>query len=179
MSASPPPSPPEGTTAGKVDAEHIETLLGPLRAAWDSSPALVAVTFGPRHVLVYQNGTSTRLVGRRPLGRPMTESFPELPESAMAVPDEVLRSGVAAVMPRQPVGVRSAAGNDLVLQYVIAPLGCDAPCPGLVMTAVDVTGEVRAELDDPAYVTGVRGEHTIRVTGPLVDAARAFVDSLA
>lgn len=39
-------------------------------------------------------------------------------------------------------------------------------------------GEVRAELDDPAYVTGVRGEHTIRVTGPVVDAARAFVATL-
>jgi len=38
--------------------------------------------------------------------------------------------------------------------------------------------EVRAELDDPAHVTGVRGEHTIRVTGPLVEAARAFVQAL-
>lgn len=38
--------------------------------------------------------------------------------------------------------------------------------------------EVRAELDDPAYVTAVQGEHTIRVTAPLVDAARAFVGSL-
>ena len=38
--------------------------------------------------------------------------------------------------------------------------------------------EVRAELGDPAYVTGVRGEHTIRVTGPLVEAARAFVESV-
>ncbi|KGN41332.1 alpha/beta hydrolase [Knoellia aerolata DSM 18566] len=39
-------------------------------------------------------------------------------------------------------------------------------------------GEVRAELDGPAYVTAVDGDHTIRVTGPLVAAARAFVDSL-
>lgn len=39
-------------------------------------------------------------------------------------------------------------------------------------------GEVRAELDDPAYVTAVRGEHTIRVTGPLVEAACAFVGTL-
>lgn len=39
-------------------------------------------------------------------------------------------------------------------------------------------GEVRSELGDPAYVTAVDGQHSIRVTGPLVDAARAFVRSL-
>lgn len=39
-------------------------------------------------------------------------------------------------------------------------------------------GEVRAELADPAYVTAVKGEHTIKVTGPLVDAARAFLETV-
>ena len=39
-------------------------------------------------------------------------------------------------------------------------------------------GEVRAELGDPAYVTPVKGDHTIRATGPLVEAARAFVATL-
>lgn len=39
-------------------------------------------------------------------------------------------------------------------------------------------GEVRAELADPAYVTAVKGEHTIRVTGPLVDAARVFLETV-
>lgn len=39
-------------------------------------------------------------------------------------------------------------------------------------------GEVRAELDDPAYVTAVKGEHTIRATAPLVEAARTFVATL-
>ena len=39
-------------------------------------------------------------------------------------------------------------------------------------------GEVRAELADPAYVSAVPGEHTVRVTGPLVAAALAFVESL-
>lgn len=38
--------------------------------------------------------------------------------------------------------------------------------------------EVRAELADPAYVTAVAGTHTIRVTGPLVDAVRAFLETL-
>lgn len=38
--------------------------------------------------------------------------------------------------------------------------------------------EVRAELDDPAYVSAVKGEHTIRATGPLVAAAVEFVSSL-
>lgn len=39
-------------------------------------------------------------------------------------------------------------------------------------------GEVRAELSDPAYVTAVKGEHTIKVTGPLVDAARSFLETV-
>ena len=38
--------------------------------------------------------------------------------------------------------------------------------------------EVRAELPDPTQVTAVAGEHTVTVTGPLVAAARAFVESL-
>jgi hypothetical protein len=38
--------------------------------------------------------------------------------------------------------------------------------------------EVRAELPDAAYVTEVRGEHTVRDTAPLVAAARAFVATL-
>ncbi len=40
-------------------------------------------------------------------------------------------------------------------------------------------GEVRAVLPDPAYVTAVPGEHTVRDTGPLVAAALAFLGSLA
>ena len=40
-------------------------------------------------------------------------------------------------------------------------------------------GEVRAELGGPAYVSAVKGEHTIRETAPLVAAARTFVESLA
>lgn len=38
--------------------------------------------------------------------------------------------------------------------------------------------EVQAELADPAYVTAVKGEHTIRATGPLLDAARAFLETV-
>jgi hypothetical protein len=46
-------------------------VLGPLRAAWDSSPALVAVVRGPEHRLVYQNAASIRHFGCRELGRPL------------------------------------------------------------------------------------------------------------
>ena len=45
------------------EADQLARLLGPARTAWDTSPALVAVTWGPAHRLVYQNATSTRLVG--------------------------------------------------------------------------------------------------------------------
>ena len=45
------------------------------RQAWDVSPALILVTFGPTHLLGYQNSAARALVGARTLGRPLGESF--------------------------------------------------------------------------------------------------------
>ena len=42
-----------------------------LRAAWDDSPALVGVTVGPQHVLVYVNRAVEKVFGGRPTGVPI------------------------------------------------------------------------------------------------------------
>jgi GAF domain-containing protein len=126
------------------DADQLARLLGPARIAWDTSPALVAVTWGPAHHLVYQNATSSKLVGARVLGVPMVEAFPELGSRRFELLDEVLRTGVAVEIPRRNVGLRDLSGDELVLHYVVAPLGTTAPYDGLVMTGVNVTDHARA-----------------------------------
>ncbi|MEO6019468.1 MAG: alpha/beta family hydrolase [Knoellia sp.] len=65
-------------------------------------------------------------------------------------------------------------------QELLAPLMAGIPLH-VVQGERDPFGtptEVRAELEDPAYVTAVTGEHTIKVTGPLVEAARDFLASI-
>jgi serine phosphatase RsbU (regulator of sigma subunit) len=126
------------------DADRLVRLLGPARIAWDTSPALVAVTWGPAHHLVYQNATSARLVGARVLGVPMIEAFPELGGRRFEMLDEVLRTGVPVEIPRRNVGLRDLSGDELVLHYVVAPLGVAAPYDGLVMTGVNVTDHALA-----------------------------------
>ena len=119
--------------------------LGPFRRAWDTSPALVAVTRGPAHVLVYQNATSVRLFGPGAIGEPLADAFPDLRGRALSALDEVVATGVPIDVPRRDVGMRSVAGDDVLLRYVLAPLGDGPPFAGVVMTAVDVSGEARAE----------------------------------
>ena len=120
-------------------------LLGPLRLAWDTSPALVAVVQGPEHRLVYQNAASVRHFGRRELGRPLAEAFPELKGRSMPVLDEVLRTGEVVAMERRNIGMRNLEGDEVLLHYVVAPVGSRPPYDGLVMTSVDETGQAKAE----------------------------------
>lgn len=129
----------------RAQAADFLELLGPLRAAWDSSPALVAVVQGPEHRLVYQNAASIRHFGCRELGRPLVEAFPELKGRSMPVLDEVLRTGEVVAMKRRNVGMRNLDGDEVLLHYVVAPIGLRAPYDGLVMTSVDETGQAKAE----------------------------------
>lgn len=139
-----------GAVGARSDAaaveQFVDDLLGPLRASWDTSPSLLAVTCGPEHRLAYQNATSVRLLGRRELGLPLGTAFPELGGRPLTALDEVLATGEPVVMPRRDVGLRDLDGMDLVLHYVMAPVGTSPPFDGVVMTAVNVSGEVLAEL---------------------------------
>ena len=113
------------------------------RQAWDVSPALVLVTVGPTHLLGFQNGAAQALVGARALGRPLGESFPELPAEGLEALTEVLRTGKAMEIPRRRVSLRDRQGGCLDMRFVLAPLG--SPPEGVAIISLDVSAEVRAE----------------------------------
>jgi hypothetical protein len=139
------------------------------RAAWDSSPALIAVTLGPGHALIYQNPASSRVFGARVLGVPMAEAFPEMPEGADAPLTRALETGQTVETPPHPVGVRDLAGGEVVLAYSVAPLG--TPPTGLVITALDVTAQQQAEAR--AAQTELLADITSRMTAA-ADAGSAL-----
>jgi hypothetical protein len=113
------------------------------RQVWDLAPALVLVTLGPTHLLGYQNDAARALVGARPLGRPLGESFPELPPESLEFLSQVLRTGEAMEVPRRRVAMRDRQGGCLDMRFVLAPLG--SPAEGVATFALDVSAEVRAE----------------------------------
>jgi len=142
---------------GRQAADFLASL-GPSRLAWDSSPALVSVVLGPDHRLVYQNAASVQHFGVRPLGVPMLAAFPELPDRSMTVLDGVLATGEPVTMQRRNIGMRNLDGDEVLMHYVVAPLGWAPPYDGLVMTSVDVTAQVKAES------SAERAELLLRVT---------------
>jgi hypothetical protein len=128
----------------RVDA--FDGIPVALRVAWDSSPALVAVTLGPDHALAYQNLASRAMFGTRPAGMPLRVAFPELTAHGIHPLTQVLETGRLVEVPGRQVGVRDLTGEDVVLRYVLAPLGAPGvPAEGVVITAVDITAEARAE----------------------------------
>jgi serine phosphatase RsbU (regulator of sigma subunit) len=131
--------------AGDSDLPSLAEILAAAEQSWVSSPALIAVTWGPTHLLVFQNDTSCRLVGRRELGQPMHVAFPELGPAPPANLDRTLATGETTEVRHASGGLPDVAGHELVLHYVISPLGAPSAPLGTVMTAVDVTAEVNAE----------------------------------
>lgn len=117
-----------------------------LRQAWDTSPALVAVTLGPEHALAYQNLASRAMFGIRPVGIPLREAFTELTDEGIHPLTQVLQTGRRVEVSGRLVGVRDITGDEVALRYVLAPLGQPGgPVEGVVITAVDITAETRAE----------------------------------
>lgn len=126
---------------------EILERMGEFRIAWDTSPAAVLVTVGPDHVLVYQNAMSVTMFGVRRLGLPLTSSFPEIPAAALAEFDLVLTTGRPITVAHRLVGAPDVGGGEVHLRYAVAPLTTLGRGPaGLVVTAVDLTGEARAEV---------------------------------
>ncbi|MDQ1614067.1 MAG: hypothetical protein QOJ60_6 [Actinomycetota bacterium] len=131
--------------AGTRPEPDLSALLGALRIACETSPALVAVSWGPENLLVYQNAASVRLVGPRPLGVPLGRAVPELGDRAFPELDEVRRTGRVFEFSQRVVDVPDVYGGELLLDYVLSPLGDGPPYDGVVMTAVDVTATARAQ----------------------------------
>lgn len=116
---------------------------GAWRAAWDSSPALVTLTWGPEQRLAYQNRASEALFGARQLGLPLEEAFPELGGGRSEPLDRVLRTGETIQMPPHLIDIPDVKGDEVALSYVLTPFG-DPPV-GVVITAIDVTAHLRAQ----------------------------------
>ena len=123
----------------------LPELLGAAGQAWDTSPAMITVTWSPDHVLAYQNATSARVLGARELGLPLDVAFAELGQGSLSALDHVLQTGELLEMRHREVRILDVDGAALILHYVVAPLGSGPPHLGVVMTAVDVTSEARAE----------------------------------
>ena len=139
------------TGAPEGSFEDVSTaVLGPhpvpaaLRTAWDSSPALVTVTQGPEHLLVYQNDASVRVFGRRPTGVSLLDAFPELGGRPLEIMTSVRETGRVVDVPNADTGIRDVHGAEVHLSYVLAPLGVAAPYDGVVITSVDVSAQARA-----------------------------------
>ena len=134
----------EGADISRRGDATVESLVPEdWRVAWDSSPALIVVTLGPSHRLAYQNRSVQAMFGVRPPGVRLTDAFPELVTVGLAPLDGVLQTGAVVDVPARAVSVRDVAGGQVCLRYVLAPLGM--PAIGVVITAIDVTAEARAE----------------------------------
>jgi hypothetical protein len=108
---------------GGADADLLADLTPrQLLSAWESSPALVAVTIGPEHLLAFQNAASRSLFGARELGQPLCKAFPEVRTDSLEAVERVLRDGTPVRRPRDPVGVQGHGGVELHLLYVFTPL---------------------------------------------------------
>lgn len=135
-----------GAGAGALPVD-IPQVLGWMRDAWEHSPAAITVTFGSRHLLIYQNEASRALFGRRRTGVPIAEAFPDGDQNRVVELDVALAERRVLVRDRRRAGVRDPQGRELHVRYVIVPYGPDgAPPLGLTVLTVDLTGEVRAEL---------------------------------
>jgi Stage II sporulation protein E (SpoIIE) len=120
--------------------------LASARQAWDVSPALIVVTLGPEHRVAYQNPASQRLFGPRAVGADVATAFPEMSEQGRTTLDLVLGGSGAIAEPIPRPGVLGAAGEEVQLTYVFAPLVEPGEPPwGVLLTAIDVTAEVKAQ----------------------------------
>ena len=106
---------------------------------------MITVTWGVDHVLAYQNATCARVLGAREIGLPLDVAFAELGQGSLSALDRVLQTGEVLEMRHREVRILNVHGEALILHYVVAPLGSGPPHAGVVMTAVDVTSESRAE----------------------------------
>jgi serine phosphatase RsbU (regulator of sigma subunit)/anti-sigma regulatory factor (Ser/Thr protein kinase) len=115
--------------------------LAVLAQALESAPTLTALLGGPDLVLLFQNRRSRELLGPRPLGLPLTEAFPDSAASVDGM-RRVLLTGEVWEEER-PVRVRDIAGQDLVMHFVVAPVGDGPPHRCILVSSVDITGAVR------------------------------------
>ncbi len=139
------------TPAGPASAQPAHTGTGGaeplpgldlLAQALEDAPTLSALLAGPDLRLVLQNRRSRELLGPRPIGAPLAEIFPESAASAAPM-RRVMLTGEPWQDERR-VGVRDLDGQELVMRFVVSPIGQGPPYPMVLTSSVDVTGTNRA-----------------------------------
>src|SRR5919199_2315110 len=135
------PAPVEPARAGGRSAAAVAGFEL-LAQALEDSPTLSAVLAGPELLLVLQNRLSRELLGARPIGAPLAEVFPESAQSADPMRQVMLTGEVW--QDERRVGVRDVDGQELILRFVVSPVGEGPPHPMVLTSSVDVTGAVRA-----------------------------------
>src|SRR5919199_6033287 len=135
------PAPVEPARAGGRSAAAVPGFEL-LAQVLEDSPTLSAVLAGPELRLVVQNRLSRELLGPRRLGAPLAEVFPETAQSADPMRQVMLTGEVW--QDERRVGVRDVDGQELILRFVVSPVGEGPPHPMVLTSSVDVTGAVRA-----------------------------------
>lgn len=125
------------TSAEWID---VRAAVGGAWQALEASPAEIAIVVGPEQTLVFQNESSRELFGTFELGMPLAVSVPEA--GRWEIYEEVMREGRVVRAEPRAVGPHDASGNEVVMQYVVAPFGPGPPHTAAVITAINVTYEV-------------------------------------
>lgn len=118
-----------------------------LQTMFERAPAAICVTRGPSHIVTAANARFHELAaGRAALGRPLSESLPELAEQGIReILDRVIESGKPIV--GREVPIRAEPGDEGATGYfncVYQPLATDRGTEGVLLHAVDVTDLVLA-----------------------------------
>ena len=137
----------------------LETKLALLAEAFAQSPAFLAVTCGPEHVIEYASERYLQLVGHRDVvGKPMHEVVNTIHQQrSLDVLDHVYRTGEPAVdtAGRFELEGLPGAGPDVhYLDCVCEPMRSpDGSVRGLLAHGVDITESKLAELRDRFLLT--------------------------
>lgn len=128
----------------RARAEFQQTQL---REALAQTPASIAVTRGPRHVIELVNDRYRQLIGGRAVvGLSVREAFPDADHRQLASMDQAFESGEPVQGVEQEVAVRVDDRTERrFFNYVYQPLRDESGIVyGLMTHAIDVTREVEA-----------------------------------
>ncbi|HEY6798420.1 MAG TPA: GAF domain-containing SpoIIE family protein phosphatase [Kineosporiaceae bacterium] len=162
-----------------MDRSQLADTFGWLAAAWEYLPAVVGVTVGPQHLVVYQNAASRGLFGPCPPGLPILEAFPGTASASLADLDHAFTTGSPVMRDRHRLGVHNGCGDELYMRTVVVPYGPPGDPPtGLVVLGVDLTGEALAELASHRAELLGRVTAEVNAAADAAAAVQALTDTL-
>lgn len=113
--------------------------------AYEKSPFMVAVTFGPEHRYVFCNDVAARVAGRkreRIVGRTVRQLYPDIRETFSKSLDTVHRTGIPWSAENAPARYTHEDGTyrDVVLNLLFQPLrDADGVIEGILHLGTEVT----------------------------------------